>query len=149
MGVRTTSAVVQAVLGSDYGVLADGSNPDLNQYIAAASNIVNQVVALAASLPLGRVVTLDSATQELIERWLAAHTYTQMDPTYTNKSTGGASAGFAGSLSGLNLDGSRYGQMAKLIDVSGALTAISKRQVAGGVYVGHHHHNRSQCSAGD
>ncbi len=116
---RTSPASVKAVLLTDYNSAA---NPDLAAFIDTASAIVDRVVTCAAS----RGFALSATEAELIERWLAAHAYHCSDPTYTSRSTLGASGSFFGQ-GAMGLDGSRYGQMAKGIDPSGCLASMGKR----------------------
>lgn len=120
---RTTAALVQGVLVNDW----DGVT-DLTPYIATANSIVNQVVKLSAykRTPLAQGLTNDPTTQELIERWLAAHCYTKMDPVYQSKSTLGASASF---VRGKN-EPEPYKDMAIGVDYSGCLKALLERQFA-------------------
>lgn len=117
---RTTSDLVKGVLLADWG---DGN--DLTPFIAAASALVDRVNSCAAL----KKYTLSSAELELIERWLAAHIYVQSDQNERSKGAGKGSANFQGST-GMQIDGSKYGQTAQLLDTSGCLTNIAKRQVA-------------------
>lgn len=135
MAVRTTSTLVRGVLGDssthpkgqgDY----DGTT-DLDPFIVAASIMIDRVEACATA----KEYTLSSTELEIIERWLAAHMYQMSDQGYTSKSTGGASASFMGQT-GMYLEGTKYGQMALMLDTSGCLHAISKRQVATGFWLG-------------
>ena len=129
MAVRTTEALVGALL-VDSSTHPKGRGDwdgvtDLDQFISAATVIVDRVVTCATA----KSITLTDTELELIERWLSAHCYVQNDQTLASKSTGGAS-GSAHGQTGLNLDSSRYGQMAKTLDYSGCLAAIDKRAVA-------------------
>lgn len=120
---RTTAAQVQKVLVNDY----DGTT-DLTPYIELASDIVDQVLVIAAS----RSQALSVVTAEIVERWLSAHYYTKMDPTYASKSTGGASASFVRG----SAEPEPYKDAAINADTSGALNAILKRLVARGFWGG-------------
>jgi hypothetical protein len=82
---RTNKQLVAAVLGRNY----DGTS-DLSPWINTASSIVDEAVAVANS----RNIPLSSVQQELMERWMAAHYYTQMDPLYKSKSELSASGTF-------------------------------------------------------
>ncbi len=121
---RTDATAVRAVLGRNY----DGSS-DLAPFIAAAGAIVDGVAECATAQGL----TLGDDRLALLETWLAAHCYAQMDPTYTAKSTGGASGSYTGQT-GMYLEGTRYGQMAVTLDTSGCLAsgASSGRAVTAG-----------------
>ncbi len=68
---------------------------------------------------------LTSALLTSIEKYLAAHFYEHRDPQYDEKKTGDASAVFQGEW-GMGLDSSKWGQTAKMLDVTGLLTSLSK-----------------------
>jgi hypothetical protein len=123
---RTTTSLVEKVLADNY----DGQM-DLQQFIDSATVIVDRIVTCAS----GKGITLTASELELIERWLAAHCYAQVDMLYASKSTAGASASFQGQT-GLSLDSTRYGQMAVNLDYSGCLNAIGKRQFVQGYHLG-------------
>lgn len=83
------------------GVLVDSSThskgqgdwdgeTSLTPYIDTASAVVDNAVELAAA----DGESYAASTLELMERWLAAHYYTVMDPLYKSKSTNRASASF-------------------------------------------------------
>lgn len=120
---RTSEDLVKGVLLTDWG-----DENDLTPFIAAASALVDRVKACSV---LKNYTLSDSATGsecELIERWLAAHLYVQSDQNEASKTAGKGSAQFQGQT-GMALDASKYGQMAKLIDASGCLTNLEKRQL--------------------
>jgi hypothetical protein len=140
MAIRTIPALVQAILGSNYGAVRDNTtglltNPDLTPYITIASSIIDQAVPIQQDL--GFVYTDGPAPSqlEIQERWLSAFFYCLMDPMYMSKSTSGASGGFQ-RKQGEGFEANEYGKAACNADVSGVLTAIGKRQVAGGVWLG-------------
>src|SRR5467141_1667022 len=92
MAVRTTTTLVQAILGGTKGVSNWDGETDVSPYMTIASSIVDRLVTAATNkIPS---VTISDAEAEIIERWLSAHFYTKMDPTYSSKSTLGASASF-------------------------------------------------------
>lgn len=128
---RTNVTTVQNLLGPNYGRLPSRVLPDLQQFIDSASAIVDDVATCAIDRDMAR----SAAQLELIERWLAAHFYAQMDMLYQSRSTGGATASFQGQT-GMSLDSTRYGQSAVNLDYSGCLSAIGKRQFAGGFWLG-------------
>lgn len=115
---RTVPSAVQAILGPNYDTR---NNPSLTPFIDAASAMVDDVVDCAAE----EGTTLTAAKLELIERWLAAHFYHCSDPTYSSRSTEGASGSFMGQGT-QGIEGSRYGQMALRLDPSGCLRATEK-----------------------
>lgn len=109
---RTTASAVQTLLGRNWDQASS-----VTPYIDTASAIVDQVVSCASD----RGVTMTDATLELMERWLAAHFYTQMDPLYKSKTTGRASATFADQ---------DYKKAAMQLDQSGCLAGIMSGMVA-------------------
>ena len=125
---RTTSNAVKQLLGSNYGTDHLGNDPSLRPYIDTAAVIIARVITCATS----KGFTHTSAELELIERWLAAHYYTRMDPTYTSKSTAGAS----GSFTSPKDDTERYRQSAIELDASGCLKLILSRNKATAVWLG-------------
>ena len=129
---RTSTTAVQTLLGANYGPNPDGSWPDLTPYVDTAENLVNSLVYQAKSQ---KRIKFNTATLELIERWLAAHCYTKMDPTYTSKSTSGASGSFVRG----SKEPEPYKDMALSLDYSGCLNALLNRQRAGGFWNGTEH----------
>ncbi len=128
MATRTTERAVKQLLGSNYGTDHAGNDPSLRPYIDTAAAIVARVITCATA----KDYTHTSAELELIERWLAAHYYTRMDPTYTSKSTAGAS----GSFTSPKDDTERYRQSAIELDTSGCLKAILTRNKATAAWLG-------------
>lgn len=127
---RTTSDLVIAILGSNYGVI-QGSLPSLTPFIDIASAIVNRVAICADN----KEDPLTATELELLERWLAAHAYVQMDQVAQSESTSSASITYQGKT-GMNLQGSKYGQMALTLDPSGCLKAVSEGSRARMVWLG-------------
>lgn len=128
---RTTSELVQGLLLSDYGPTRSGATPSLTPFIDTASAIVDQVATCATA----KGSTLTSTQLELIERWLAAHAYCQSDQPYAEKKTQEASAVYQG-RTGMNLDGTKYGQMAQTLDPTGCLSTLSKRNRVRAIWLG-------------
>lgn len=120
---RTTSSSVQGVLGQDY----DGTT-SLTPYIDSATIIVDRV----SSCSTAKGITLSATELEMIERWLSAHFYTKMDPTYQSKSNAGASGGFVRNPECPE----PYKDAAISLDYSGCLKAILSRSFAGGFWAG-------------
>jgi hypothetical protein len=114
---RTTVEAVQGILQSDYDWIVE---PDLTGYIETASNIIDQCLYGACE----KRVPLSDTTLELMERWLAAHCYVQFDQTYTERRTLRAQGRFQGQT-GMNLESSKYGQTAIMLDPSGTLKNIN------------------------
>ena len=112
---RTNPTDVQSILGDNY----DCSSP-LDPYIELATALVDRVVTCASA----KSVTVTSAEAELMERWMAAHYYTTMDPLYTSKSTGRASGSF---------QRDPYMNAALAVDPSGCLSGILTRGKSAGL----------------
>lgn len=123
---RTTAGAVRSILGEgEDGYQYDSeTEPSLTSFIETASAITDDVQACAVAKGGGHT----AARLELIERWLAAHFYCVMDPTYQERWTGKAKGIYQG-RSGMYLDSTRYGQHAQILDGTGCLAALgnSKR----------------------
>lgn len=134
---RTTNSLVQGVLGGNYGRVNGVLSP-LDPYVVTASAIVDQLILLAGQN--NRQVPSDGSVgsqAELIERWLAAAYYCKLDPLFTQKGQGGASASFE--RGERDASGSQYKEYEKAavdMDPSGCLTAILKRKVASCTWLG-------------
>jgi hypothetical protein len=100
---------------------------DLTPYIDVASAVVTRVNTCAVA----KGYTLTSSELELIERWYAAWVYTDMDPLYRSKSTGGASGSFD-----VDPKNKRYLRQAIALDPSGCLAGIVAGHTAGAVWLG-------------
>jgi hypothetical protein len=90
MSIRTNAGAVAKVLANDYGNDPDGNPIDLLPYIEAASAVVDDMVTYATA----NTIIFSTARRELVERWLAAHYYTVMDPIYKRKKTEKAEGDF-------------------------------------------------------
>lgn len=128
MAIRTRESDVQDILGGNYD---SAKSPSLKGFIASASVIVDNVTTCATR----KGITVDSNTSELIERWLAAHMYMMSDKAYQSRSTRGASGVFQGQT-GMRLESTDYGQTAMVLDPSGCLENINKRQIARADWLG-------------
>lgn len=127
---RTDATAVVALMlpGKDYDTRR---SPSLTPFIDTANALVTRVATCAAT----KGITLSAAELELLERWLSAHFYCMSDQTYSSRSTGGASGSFHGQT-GMALDATKYGQTAQMLDSSGCLVSLSKRQTAGAFWAG-------------
>lgn len=125
---RTTVGAVESVLLRDYD---RRRRPHLSPFIAAASVLVDKIVSVLAD----RDESLTDSQLEMIERWLAAHCYVMSDRTFAESRTEGAYAVFHG-RTGMGLDFSSYGQMAKILDTTGVLASLDKRQSADMFWLG-------------
>ena len=125
---RTTITAVKELLSSCY----DGSSA-LTPYIDSATAVVSRVATCATT----KGKTLTTVELELIERWLAAHFYTKMDPVYAQKrdSAGNGSLAMAHFVRDPK-EPEPFLNGAMNLDYSGCLTAIIKRQTARVVWMG-------------
>lgn len=148
--IRTSPDLVKAILLNDYN-----GTSDLDSFIQSASVIVDRLLAYAKRQAAeivegstGTIIVPEDDDLELIERWLAAHTYCQSDKTLASKNTGGAGGSFSGQT-GKGFDSTLYGQMAKRLDQTGYLNyldavatgtastaSVSGRPRAGGFWTG-------------
>ena len=107
---RVTYSEVDAIIDEELE-----SYIDLEPFCKAAHNFLDN--AFAAYV----VTTVNEPTKKELERYLAAHFFTVMRPNITREKIGDLDQTFAGKF-GMGLDSSRYGQMAKLLDISGVLS---------------------------
>ena len=109
---RVTDAEVKEII--------DTSLSDLSPFITVASQQVDRI----ADLNL-----LGSDELKEIERWLAAHFVAIRDKRTAKDNVGDSSHTYEGKT-GMGLDFTRYGQMAKLLDTTGTLAKIGMRKAA-------------------
>lgn len=110
MPVRTTPAQVR-LINTEINPLVD-----LAPFIEMASGLVDELCTGDA----GPTPPYDVGRLELIERWLAAHFHTNMDPRLEQEKTGEASGKYRGKTD-LGLLSSLYGQTAVQLDTNGGL----------------------------
>lgn len=129
-----TTKAVQEHLGSNFGVRADGTLPDMQPHIDRANALVARVVTQAAVQRPGLVPT--PTEQDLIRLSLACHFYCKADPLKSSKSTEGASASLVSGGESIKAQGERYKQEAIESDPSGMVNAFLNRQSAGATALG-------------
>lgn len=115
---RTTPARVGTLVALD-----ETSWPDLDTHIQSANVLVTKVCVSAAD-------PLDDAHLALVETWLAAHFYAVTDPQSTYEQAGSVSIKYEGTVD-LNLNLTRFGQQAMLLDTTGGLAFWNKRMLTG------------------
>lgn len=128
-GQRTTVALVEGVLGGQYGTVNGVLSP-LQPFIRKANATTNQLLVLSTQKQVPLLPTNDDLV--IIETWLAAYYYTLLDPQQTNQSTAGASASFVTE----KLDPNRYKTGAIQADPTGLLNAILNRYFASTISLG-------------
>lgn len=105
--------------GKDYDV---ARRPSLKPFVATANVIVNRLVTKAeASTP---AITISTADQELLERWIAAWAYKNSDLQLAEKSTSSASGKATGKTE-KGLESNFYGQTALTLDPTGLLKSLT------------------------
>jgi len=99
------------VSGSEVQDIIDTDLETLTPFIDAASQLVDGISGLGA------------ATLKEIERWLAAHFVAIRDQRTAKDSVGDSSHTYGGKT-GMGLDFTSYGQMAKALDTTGYLATV-------------------------
>lgn len=112
---RTTEAAVKELI--DW-------NPEIpvQPHIDTANDVVTNICGAAG---------YSTVTLELVERWLAAHYYSSVDPQYQAEKTLQAGVTYSGKT-GMYLENSRYGQQAMSIEYKGLLSAWNDAMKNGG-----------------
>lgn len=118
--MAATQEQVKAILLVDYDTKR---NPDLQAFLDDAALFVADIVTCAATKGL----TVSTARQDALQKWIAAHLYKMSDKDMTSSSQQGASASYTGQF-GMGFDATRYGQMATRLDNTGCLDNIDKTQ---------------------
>jgi len=112
MAIRTSDQLIRASIETD---------PDLN--LTPFINRANALTDYVASKDSQGVLSV--AMLREIETLLACHFYDRIDHAYAERATGKASGVFQGQY-GMHLDGTKWGQDAITMDVSGTLSKLSK-----------------------
>lgn len=110
MAQRTNATKVRAIIDDD-------SDVDISAQIDTAVALTDYVESQDTDSMLTTALLLE------IETYLAAHFYEHLDPQFSEKKTGEASAKFQGEF-GKGLESSKWGQTAKRLDVTGMLGAL-------------------------
>ena len=119
--MRTTVDNVEAIADIDSGI-------SLTPFIEVANALVTEVCA--AAVKTDGTLWHDATRLELIERWLAAHFYHIRDPKASREEVDEVSATYR-SIVEIGLNNTHYGQMAMIIDTSGALARLAKKAEKG------------------
>ena len=90
-------------------------------FITAANLTVTDILGASTVLSAGQL--------KEIERWLAAHFVAIRDPRISAEKTEGASATYQGKTA-MGLDSTTYGQQARMLDTTGALTGLGKKKAS-------------------
>lgn len=114
MPIRTSAPEVCAVIDTSL------TGPEVFPFIKTASLIIDE--HLASETP-----AITPALLQEIETFLAAHILTLQDPRAKKEEAGGTKFEYEGTT-GMGLDGSKYGQMAKMLDPTGKLGELSQEK---------------------
>jgi hypothetical protein len=114
VAIRTTDAAVRLIIKARVSI-------DTAPFIEVASNLVDRTCVSSG---------YDTATLELIERWLSAHFYAIRDMRRATQQVGSVLESFQHKVD-LNLAVTVYGQQAMIIDSEGNLAALNRRTVDG------------------
>lgn len=109
--MRTTSENVGDIIELDASI-------DPTPFMLVANELVTEL-CLASGYTETRL--------ELIERWLAAHFYTNRDPRSTDEKAGPVSVTYQSAVD-LNLNSSHYGQTAMMLDTAGNLKTLNNKK---------------------
>lgn len=120
---RTTAAAVKEIIEVDETI-----STDLVPFIEAATMLVDRVVAVAVD-ESGNVY-YTAPQLEVIERWLAAHFYAVRDPRVVTEGAGSVMVRYESHVE-LNLNNTRYGQQAMLLDTAGGLAKLNRDMLKG------------------
>lgn len=121
---RTTADNVRAIIEVDSTVIV--VDADLDPFIEIANELVTE-----QCVTNGPSTAYSSTRLELIERWLAAHFYTNRDPRPVNEEAGPVGVTYQSKVD-LGFDTSHYGQTAMRLDTNGKLAALNDQTKKGG-----------------
>lgn len=107
---RTTAALVRGLLED-----ADPNDGVFDPFILSANELVTEIC-----VPLGYT----DVRLELIERWLAAHFYSILNPQVSFFSAGTVQESYDSKVD-LRLQVTRYGQQVMILDTKGGLAGLS------------------------
>lgn len=107
--VRTTDSLVAGIVEVDTAI-------GLTPFISAASTLVDDIADFSTVNSTERLT--------IIETWLSAHFYCIRDPRSVREKAGSVEEVIESKVD-LNLNVTRYGQMAMVLDKSGYLRSIS------------------------
>ena len=111
-------AFTELVTTSEVLEIIETDVTDATPFIQAATGVMSGLPSIAL---------LASDLQKEIQRWLSAHFLAMYDQRVTSEKTGDASYTYEGTT-GMGLDSTRYGQQAKILDITGTLADAGKTQ---------------------
>ena len=125
MAVRTSKANVATVIELDAAIVPDDAA--MLPFITVA----NELVTECCTGDNGPATAYSDDRLELIERFLAAHFYTNRDPRLTDERAGSVGGSYQSKVD-LGFDTSHYGQTAMRLDTNGGLAALNATTTGGG-----------------
>jgi len=126
---RTTRANVALIIELDAEIVPDDTA------MAPFIDVANEFVTEACTGDNGPETPYTDDRLELIERFLAAHIYTNRDPRPASESAGSVSTNYQSRVD-LGFATSHYGQTAMRLDTNGGLARLDKSTTKGTPVVG-------------
>lgn len=120
MTVRTNAVAVSKIIQVDLG-LGESLESIMEPFIETANQMVTDICGASE---------YTEAKFELIERWLAAHLYGCFDTQLLSETAGPVTAAYLWKT-GYNLNQTRHGQQAMLIDTDGSLATWNQQTIRG------------------
>lgn len=121
---RTTRTQVAEIIELDESIIPNDAA--MLPFITVANELVTEF----CTGTLGPTTAYTSERLELIERWLAAHLYTNRDPRVTDEKAGSVGAGYQSKVD-LGFNTSHYGQTAMRLDTNGGLAKLNDDMLKG------------------
>lgn len=129
MASRTTKAAVAGIIELDPNLVP--TDAAMDSFLLPANELVTELCVGSA----GPTPAYTAARLELIERWLAAHFYTTLDPRASSEKADSASAKYQEKID-VGLAASHYGQMAMRLDTNGGLARMNHNALKGATKIG-------------
>ena len=126
---RTTKAEIEEIIEIDVEIIPDDAA--MAPFITAANMLVTQCCTGAN----GPSTAYDTTQLEMIERYLAAHFYTNRDPRASSEKAGPVGVSYQDRVD-LGFDSSFYGQTAMRLDFNGGLAKVNEDTKKGKPTVG-------------
>jgi hypothetical protein len=126
---RTTKANIEEIIELDPEVVPDDAA------MASFITVANELVTECCTGDAAPTVAYTDERLELIERYLAAHLYTNRDPRAVIEKVGPVGTTFQSRVD-LGFDTSHYGQIAMRIDTNGGLAQLNEDMKKGKPRVG-------------
>jgi len=126
---RTTKDEIEEIIELDAEIIPDDAA------MAPFILVANELVTECCTGDAGPATDYTDARLELIERWLAAHLYTNRDPRAVSERAGSVGATVQSRVD-LGFDTSHYGQSAMRLDTNGGLAKLNDDMKKGKPRVG-------------